>query len=204
MTSPTVPDDLLAIDPAARALLFTEARTANTFSDESVDDATLRAVWDLAQWPPTAANTNPLRVLFVRTPEGRERLLPLMAEGNGPKVGAAPVTAVLAADSRFHDHMPTLFPMREGMKESLEDEERREPMWRFNSALQAGYFLLAARSAGLVTGPMAGFDKDGVDAEFFGGTSWRSILVVNLGHPGDDAWFDRLPRHDPENVLRFA
>lgn len=194
------------LDEAGRAALFTEARTANTFTDEPVTDETLRAVWDLAQWPPTAANTQPLRVTFVRSDEGKARLVPLLAEGNRAKSEAAPVVAILAADLDFHEHSDTTFPVKPGFREGLESQGRegREPMARFNASLQIGYLLLAARAHGLATGPMAGFDADAVTEEFFPGGRHRALLVVNLGHPGPDAWHPRLPRLEAEQVLDFA
>ena len=193
------------LDDAGRAALFTEARTANTFTDEPVSDETLRAVWELAQWPPTAANTQPLRVTFVRSAEGKERLVPLLAEGNRAKSEAAPVVALLAADLDFHENIPVVLPIRPEMRDSLEEQGRegREGMARFNASLQTGYFLLAARAHGLATGPMAGFDADAVTAEFFPGGRHSTLLVVNLGHPGDGAWFPRLPRLATDEVLGF-
>ncbi|MGX6447765.1 malonic semialdehyde reductase [Patulibacter sp. S7RM1-6] len=198
----TTDTDVYALSPEARALLFTEARSANTFTDEPVTDEQLRAIVDLAKWPPTAANTNPLRILFVRTPEGRERLLPHMGEGNRAKTGAAPVTAVLAFDREFYEHMPRLFPPRAAMRDALRDSPTSDDMARYNAALQTAYFLLAVRAVGLAAGPMAGFDAAGVDAEFFADSPWRSHLVVNIGRPGDDAWFDRLPRFAYEDIVR--
>lgn len=202
----TAPATLPVLDEAGRSALFTEARTANTFSSEPVSDETLRAVWELARWPPTAANTQPLRVAFVRTDEGRNRLVPLLAEGNRAKAEAAPVVAIFAADVDFHEFVPRTFPARAEMKEGLEasGREGRVPMARFNSTLQIGYFLLAARAHGLATGPMAGFDHDAVSAEFFPGGREQALLVVNLGHPGENAWFPRLPRLDEEDVVRWA
>lgn len=207
MTTQTVSAGHLPhLDDAGRASLFTEARTASTFTDEPVSDRTLRAVWGLAQWPPTAANTQPLRVAFVRTDEGKDRLLPLLAEGNRAKSANAPVVALLAADLDFHEHTPVTFPVKPGMRESLDEQGRggREPMARFNASLQTGYFLLAARAHGLAAGPMAGFDADAVTEEFFPGGQHRVLLVVNLGHPGPDAWHPRLPRLDTDDVLTFA
>ena len=197
---------LPVLDDAGRTTLFTEARTANTFADTPVTDETLRAIWDLAKWPPTGANTQPLRVTFVRTDDGRRRLVPLLAEGNRAKAEAAPVIAILAADLDFHEFVPKTFPARAEMKDSFEAAGRkgREPMARLNSTLQIGYFLLAARAHGLATGPMAGFDHDAVSREFYPGGREQAILVVNLGHPGPDAWFPRLPRLEHEDVVRYA
>ncbi|MCW3818653.1 malonic semialdehyde reductase [Micromonospora sp. DR5-3] len=197
--------DLITLHPEAQAQLFTDARTANTFTDEPVSDAQLRAIFELAKYPPTAANTQPLRVLFVRQGEPRERLLTHMADGNRAKTATAPVVAVLAADTDFHEFVPRVFPIRPQMRDSLaEDPAGREQMARFNATLQIGYWLFAVRAAGLAAGPMAGFDAAGVDKEFFADSAWKSLLVVNIGKPGPDAWFPRLPRLDYDDVVRHA
>jgi 3-hydroxypropanoate dehydrogenase len=192
----------LVLDPAAQALLFSEARSANTFSDEPVTDAQLQAIVELAKWPPTAANTNPLRILFVRTAAARERLVEHMSGSNKAKTLSAPAVAVLAADLDFHEQIPRLLPFRPELREVFAaDEARRERHARFNATLQAAYFILAVRAAGLAAGPMGGFDAAGVDGEFFADRAWHSILVVNIGKPGVDPWFDRLPRLDYDEVV---
>ncbi|GAA4876476.1 malonic semialdehyde reductase [Pseudonocardia benzenivorans] len=197
---------LPVLDDAARALLFTEARTANTFAPVPVPDETLTAIWELAKWPPTAANTQPLRVTFVRSDEGKARLVPLMAEGNQEKTRTAPAVALLAADVEFHEFTDRTFPIRPELKDNFDAAgvEGREAMARFNATLQAGYLLLAARAHGLATGPMAGFDADAVTEEFFPGGRHRALLVVNLGLPGDNPWFDRLPRLPHDDVISWA
>ncbi len=198
-------DHLITLHPDAQALLFTQARTANTFTDEPVTDEQLRAIHDLAKYPPTAANIQPLRVLYVRHGEPRERLLTHMNDGNRAKTATAPVVAVLAADTDFHEHIPRVFPIRPQMRDALADDPAgREQMARFNATLQIAYWLLAVRAAGLAAGPMAGFDTAGMDKEFFADSSWRSLLVVNLGKPGPDAWYPRLPRLDYDDVVRHA
>ena len=112
----------------------------------------------------------------------------------------------MAYDLDFHEHMPTVFPARgEQMRENLGGQPQlREGMARQSASLQTGVFLLAVRAAGLAAGPMGGFDAAGIDAEFFAGTSWRSHLVVNIGHPGVDPWFPRLPRLEHEQALAWA
>jgi len=198
-------NDLLVLEAAAQELLFTEARTANTFSDEPVSDEQLRAITELAKWPPTMANTNPLRILFVRTPAGKDRLGPLMSEGNRAKTLSAPVIAVLAVDTDFHDKIPELFPFRPEMRENfVADAANRERLATFNGTLQAGYFILAVRAAGLAAGPMLGFDGPGIDKEFFSDRPWKTILVVNIGKPGPGAWFDRLPRLAHEDYVEYV
>ena len=193
------------LDEAGRALLFTEARTANTWADTPVTDEELTSIWELARWAPTSANTQPLRVLYVRPGEGRERLVKFMSDGNKAKTEAAPAVAVLAVDTRFHEHIPTVFPMRPQMKDVFDaNEELRVNGGKFNAALQAGYFILAVRALGLAAGPMTGYDAAGLDAEFFPGGRYKSILVVNIGHPGENPWFGRLPRLDHEAVVSWA
>ena len=199
------PEEQLVIDAATQELLFTAARTANTFSSEPVSDTQLQSITDLAKWPPTMANTNPLRILFVRTPEGKSRLEPLMSEGNRAKTVSAPAVAVLAVDTEFHEKIPELLPFRPEMRDNfVADAENRERLATFNGALQAGYFILAIRAAGLAAGPMLGFDGPGIDAEFFADRSWKTILVINIGRPGIDPWFQRLPRLAHEDYVEYA
>lgn len=193
------------LDPTGRALLFGGARTANTFDSTPVSDAQLQEIWELARWAPTAANTQPLRVLYVRPGEGRERLVAHMADGNKAKTRSAPAVAVLARDTRFYDHLPTLMAIRPGMREQFAgDPQKAELAGTYNAALQAGYLLLAVRAVGLAAGPMGGFDAAGVDQEFFPDGRFTSTLVVNIGHPGPAAWFPRLPRLAHEDVLGWA
>jgi 3-hydroxypropanoate dehydrogenase len=193
------------LDEAARTLLFTDARSVNSFASTPVSDAELANIWQLAKWGPSAANSQPLRVLFVRTPEGKKRLLAHMSEGNVAKTEVAPVTAVLAYDSDFHEHIPTLLPFRPELREVLADNDQmREGMGRFSATLQAGYFIVAIRAEGLAAGPMAGFDAEGMDQEFFPDGRWKSLLTVNIGHPGENPYFERLPRLDHPDVVAWA
>ncbi|MEV4640448.1 malonic semialdehyde reductase [Actinoplanes sp. NPDC049548] len=193
------------LDETGRSLLFTDARTANTFADTPVSDEELAAVWELAKWPPTAANTQPLRVLFVRTPEAKARLVGHMSEGNRTKTESAPVSAVLAVDTDFHEHIPEIFPVNPALRDVLADAPaRRDEMGRFSADLQIGYFLLAVRAEGLVAGPMAGFDGEAIDKDFFPDGRFKTLLVVNIGHPGENAWFPRLPRLAHEHAVQYA
>lgn len=200
----TVPA-LHRLDPEGRAALFTRARTANTFAPVPVSDEQLAEIWELARWAPTSANMQPLRVLYVRPGEGRERLVTHMVGNNKDKTATAPAVAVLAVDTRFHEHIPTVLPFRPEAKDVFEaDEVLRERTATFNSALQAAYFILAVRAVGLAAGPMIGFNAAGVDAEFFPDGRWHAILVVNIGLPGENPWLERLPRLDHNEVIRWA
>lgn len=185
----------LALDPNAQDLLFLDAHTANTFSDEPVSEEQIRAVYELVKYAPTAFNQCPLRITLVRSPEARSRLVKHMSEGNRPKTSAAPLTAVLSVDLEFHERLPELFPHAPALKDTFFAEaDTREAAGTFNATLQAGYFILGVRAAGLAAGPMSGFDRDGVDKEFFGDGKQKSLLVVNIGRPGEDAYKPRLPR----------
>jgi len=172
----------LAIDEAAADRIFRHARSTSLWTTDEVTDARLEAAWDLAKLGPTAMNTLPLRLLVVRSPEAKQRLSAHMAEGNKPKVEAAPVSLVLAADPAFHEHLDELFPVYPGIREQLAPAtEVREQMARKNALLQAGYLIVALRAVGLATGPMDGMDADGIDGEFFADSGWKSLLVVNVG-----------------------
>ncbi|RZL71573.1 MAG: malonic semialdehyde reductase, partial [Rhodococcus sp. (in: high G+C Gram-positive bacteria)] len=161
------------LDDTARDLLFAGARTVNNFASTPVSDDELAQIWEMTRWAPTAANSQSLRVQFVRTDDARRRLLEHLDEGNREKTTSAPVTAILAVDSGFHEHLPHLLPIRAQIRDVFADSDAlRERTANFNAALQAGYFILAIRAAGLAAGPMAGFDPAGMDTEFFSGTTW--------------------------------
>ncbi|WP_433536848.1 malonic semialdehyde reductase [Micromonospora sp. CA-249363] len=194
-----------ALDETAKRLLFSDARTANTFADTPVSDAELAAIWELARWAPTSANTQPLRVLYVRGGAGRDRLVTHMNDGNRAKTASAPAVAVLAMDDRFHEHIPTVLPYKPELRDVFAGNDAlRTGTALFNATLQAGYFILAVRAQGLAAGPMGGFDAAGIDADFFPDGRFHSILVVNIGHPGKDPWYDRLPRLGHDEVVRWA
>ncbi|MET8306916.1 malonic semialdehyde reductase [Micromonospora sp. NPDC005173] len=193
--------DLLALDRAAQDLLFRAARTANTFTDEPVTDAQVTAIHDLIRYGPTAFNGQPLRVLLLRSAAARARLLPYLSSGNRAKTATAPLVAVLAADVDFHDRLPELFPHRPQARDWLTDRAARAEQARLNATLQIGYLLVGVRAAGLAAGPMAGFDAAGVTREFFPDGRHETLLLMNVGRPGPDAWHDRLPRLDATEVI---
>jgi 3-hydroxypropanoate dehydrogenase len=194
----------LMLSTDAQDLLFRQARTPNTFTDEPVTDEQIAAIYDLVKYAPTAMNTQPLRIVLVRQGEPRERLLKHMADGNREKTASAPLVAVLAADTDFHESLDRTFPHFAGAKDLFADDAGREAAARFNATLQVGYFLLGVRAAGLAAGPMGGFDADGIDNDLLEGTTLKSLVVVNIGRPGENAWFDRLPRLEQHEVVLDA
>ncbi|MCS0634487.1 malonic semialdehyde reductase [Streptomyces sp. LP05-1] len=192
----------LVLDPAAQDLLFREARTANAFTDEPVTDEQMQAIYDLVKYGPTAFNQTPLRVVLVRSAEARERLLPHMAEGNRPKTASAPLVAILAADNEFHEELPALFPHFPQAKDVFFGERpARENSALLNAALQAAYFIVGVRAAGLAAGPMTGFDPAGLQKEFLDGDH-TPLMVVNIGRPAENAWFPRSPRLAYDDVIK--
>jgi len=172
----------LAIDPAAADLLFREAHTVYDFDGTPVDDASVAAAFELLRWGPTAFNSSPLRLLLVRSPEARERLVDHMGEGNKAKTASAGLTIVAAADTDFHEHLGTLAPHMVGAPFE-QDAQVRESIARTSALIQVGYLIVALRATGLHVGPMAGFDAAGVDQEFFSENGWRTLLVLNVGQP---------------------
>lgn len=144
----------LVLDPAAQDLLFREARTANTFTDEPVTDEQVQAIYDLVKYGPTSMNQSPLRITLVRSPEARERLVQHLAEGNQKKTAAAPLVAILSADNEFHEELPNLFPHFPQAKDAVFGERSvREGNAALNAALQAAYFIIGIRAAGLAGRP---------------------------------------------------
>src|SRR5580692_10337218 len=90
----------------AMETLFREARTHNVWLPQPVSDHLLRQIYDLMKWGPTSANSSPARIVFLRTPQAKERLKPALMAANVDKTIQAPVTAIVAYDLNFYDHVP--------------------------------------------------------------------------------------------------
>lgn len=186
-----------------REQLFTDAHTAYSFTEEPVSDAQLEEIYELVKYAPTPMNSQSLRVVFIRTDEGKNRLIPQLAEGNRSKSASAPVVAVLAYDTNFHEYLPVHFPHNPAAKDAHADPIKRAAAAKEIATLQAGYFILAVRSVGLDAGPMAGFNREGVDNEFLAGTSWKSLYVVNIGHAATNGTNPRNPRLEAKEALNW-
>jgi 3-hydroxypropanoate dehydrogenase len=176
-------------------LLFRAARTQNGWLDKPVDDALLAQVYDLAKMGPTSANMCPMRVVFVKSKAGKEKLKPALDPGNADKTMIAPVTAVIGMDIHFYEKLPALFPHADA-KAWFKDlpENVLEYIALRNSSLQGAYFMLAARALGLDCGPMSGFNNQKVDEAFFAGTTVKSNFLCNLGYGDASKLFPRSPR----------
>jgi 3-hydroxypropanoate dehydrogenase len=186
-------------------LIFRKARTHTVWLDKPVEDALLRQVYDLAKMGPTSANMCPLRIVFVKSPQAKERLKPALAAGNVDKTMAAPVTAILAMDIHFFEQLPKLYPHADAKAwfKDLPDNVLEYTALR-NSSLQGAYFMVAARSLGLDCGPMSGFDNAKVDEAFFAGTTIKSNFLCNLGYGDASKLHPRSPRLDFEEACELV
>ena len=185
-------------------LLFVEARTHKFFSEKPVTDKMLAEIYDAAKFGPTASNSCPMRIVFVRSKEAKERLIPALNPGNVEKTRAAPATAILAYDMEFYEKLPTLAPHLDypSFYASLPEYPLEKVALR-NATLQAAYFLVSARAFGLDCGPMSGFKNNLVDAEFFADSTWRSNFLMNLGFGTGVGIHERAARPPIEDACRF-
>lgn len=184
--------------------LFEGARTHNGFSPDKVPEDTLRQLYDLMKWGPTAANSSPARILFVTSPEAKEKLVACMAPGNVDKTREAPVTAIIGMDMAFYEHLPKLFPHADAKSWFVGNQPMIDATAFRNSSLQGGYFILAARAVGLDAGPMSGFDPAKVDEAFWAGTAVKTNFIVNLGHGIPEKVFPRNPRLSFEEACKIV
>jgi len=180
-------------EPALRQL-FLDARTHNGWTSRPVSDEDIRRLYDLVRFGPTSANSSPARFVFVKSPGAKERLKPFLSAGNRDKTMAAPVTAIIGYDLEFHEKLPKLFPHADARSWFTGNAAKIEETAFRNSSLQGGYLILAARALGLDAGPMSGFDKAGVEREFFPGETIRVNFLCNLGYGDPAKLFPRNPR----------
>ena len=183
-----------SIAQASLDQLFFKARTANGFTDKPVPLALLQQAYDIAKMGATSMNTQPTRYVFLNSHESRARLLPAMSPGNLDKTRTAPVTVIVATDTRFFEHMPQVWHGA-GAKEMFEaDLPMAQATGIRNGTLGAAYFMIAARAVGLDCGPMSGVDLAKVNAEFFADGRFQTNFLINLGYGDDSKLFDRNPR----------
>lgn len=187
---------------SALDLLFLLARTHSRFLDRPVPDELLRQAWDLARMGPTSANTQPARVVFVKSPEAKALLKPALAAGNVDKTMAAPVTAIVAGDQEFYEKLPKTFPHVDARAWFVGNPALIADTAFRNSSLQGAYLILALRALGLDCGPMSGFDNAAVDQAFFAGTPVKSNFLINIGYGDKAALHPRNPRLDFDEACR--
>jgi 3-hydroxypropanoate dehydrogenase len=184
--------------------LFTEARTHKAWEPREVSDELLAQMFDLAKWGPTSLNSLPARFVFVKSKEAKAKLIPALLGSNVPQVESAPVTAIVAYDEKFYDHLPTLFPAFDARSMFVSNPALSNETAFRNGSLQGAYFIIAARALGLEVGPMSGFDNALVDKTFFAGTSWKSNFLCNVGYGVPDKLFPRGPRLTFEQTCKIV
>lgn len=192
------------VSDKALDILFRQARSHSFWLDKPVSDVTLQALYDLMRYGPTTANSQPARLLFLKSKEAKERLRPHLIPTNVEKVMTAPVTAIIGYDTRFYEHLPKVFPHNPAARSWYEgDPEHVERNALRNSSLQGGYLIIAARALGLDCGPMSGFDNAGVDREFFPDGRVKSNFLCCLGYGDHSKLFPRNPRFEFDEVCRI-
>jgi len=196
--------ELPSLSDASLDQLFREARTQNKWLDRPVPDDMLHQIWDLAKFGPTSANCSPMRAVFVRTGEAKARLKQALSSGNVEKTMTAPVTAIIAHDPLFYDKLPFLFPHADAKSWFTSSPALAEVTAFRNGTLQGAYLMMAARSLGLDTGSMSGFDNAKVDELFFADTGFKSNWLINIGYGDPEGLFPRSPRFGFEEVAKIV
>ncbi|MCG6863345.1 MAG: malonic semialdehyde reductase [Chromatiaceae bacterium] len=193
------------LDANALDQLFRTARTFPSWQGRSVTDQQLTNLYDLLKWGPTSMNCLPGRFVFLRTPEAKARLAPWLMAGNVEKVRQAPVTVIVAHDTRFYEHLPRLWPHSPDARDMFASNSVLAESTAFrNGTLQGAYLILAARALGLDVGPMSGFDNAKVDAEFFPDGRFRSNFLANIGYGEESGLHPRLPRLALEEAVELV
>jgi len=192
-----------SLDDDSIDLILRDARSHYAWKDQAISRETLETLYAITAAGPTSMNTCPARFVFVTSAEGKSRLAKSLKDKNVAKMSSAPVTAIIAHDLAFWEHLPFLFPHEdrrpffEGKDAYIQDTAFR------NATLQGAYFMIAARALGLDVGAMSGFSNQVVDDEFFSGTTLRSNFLCNLGYADESALFQKLPRFPFEEVCTF-
>ena len=183
--------------------LFFEARTHNAWANTPVSDALLHQLVDAMKMAPTSANCSPVRLVFVKSAEAKEKLKPHLSAGNLEKTMSAPVTAIVAHDLKFYDHLPRLFPHADAKSWFTSSEAHANTTAFRNGTLQGAYLIMAVRALGLDCGGMSGFDNAGVDASFFAGTTYKSNFLLNIGYGDPKGLFPRSPRFAFDDIAKI-
>ena len=168
------------LDDRSLDSLFRAARACRSWLDKPVSDAIIEAVWELAKLPPTSTGAYPVRIVFIRSLEAKQELLPALAADDRAAAAAAPVNAILGYDGAAGPAA-----LRDG-------------------TLQAGSLILAARAIGLDCAPLALADPARIDRKFFAGSGVKSSFVCNLGYGDPQSAEDAAARPAFEQACRIV
>jgi len=191
------------LDDHALDQLFRSARTFNGFSPEPVSDDTIRQLYDLVKWGPTAFNSQPSRYLFIKSPEAKEKLAPALSSSNRDKTLNAPLNVILAYDIRFFEHLPALTASPNARELFENNPSLVEPTVLRNGSLQGGYLVLAARALGLDIGVITGFKADLVNQVFFPDGRFHVNVIANVGYGDVASLRPRAHRFSFEQVAQI-
>jgi 3-hydroxypropanoate dehydrogenase len=195
-------DDTEKLADTALDTLFRKARSHDAFAPDAVTDEQLRAIHEIMKHGPTTSNSQPQRIVFLRSAEAKQRLAPALSNANRAKTLAAPVVAIFAYDLNFPDHLDRFYHVAGAKHWYTKTAELRQETALRNATLQAAYFMIAARAIGLDCGPMSGFDNAKVDAEFFPDGQFKSNFLCNLGK-GDASKLSPVnPRFEFDEVCK--
>ncbi|MBH20574.1 MAG: malonic semialdehyde reductase [Rhodobiaceae bacterium] len=183
--------------------IFINSKTCYKFQDKPVEDKTLHELYELTKWGATSFNSSPMRLKFLKSNDAKQKLSSLVSEDNVKKVIDAPVCAIIGMDTEFWKDLPKNY-LREDAKKYFENDKIKSEITAFrNSSIQGGYFIKAASVLGLSTGPMSGFSNEGVDKEFFKGSSIKSNFLCRLGYAAEDGFFDRANRYSFDEIAEI-
>ena len=194
----------MSLDNAALDVLFRSARSYNSWQDKPVSDEQINEIYELMKWGPTAANSCPARIVFIKSDEAKQKLKDCLQEGNIEKSMTAPVVALIGMDMEFYEKLAKLFPHTDAKSWFAGNEQKIFDNAFRNSSLQGAYLILAVRSLGLDCGPMSGFDYAKMDETFFPDGKVKSNFICAIGYGSEDKLYPRGPRLDFDEACQIA
>ena len=190
--------------------------SANHFdASRKLSEAEIKELIGYATEAPSSFNIQHWRFVAVTEQAAKERLQ-AVAYGQ-PKVAAAAVTFIILGDLRGHEKMRDIYqPMLDAGAATAEQvdgwvgmaagmyahaQNARDEAIR-SASLAAMALMLAADAKGLVSGPMIGFDPEGVKREFGISDRYVPVMLLSVGYaaPGNRP---RKPRLPVDAVLSF-
>src|SRR5882757_9118803 len=123
-------------------LLFREARTHTAWQNIDVALETIIEAYNIARMGPTSANSSPMRILFLKSEEAKARLYPALAPTNVEKSRTAPIVAIIAYDTEFHEKLPQLYLHADARSWFAGNQKLIDETAFRNSSLQGAYFMI--------------------------------------------------------------
>ena len=183
--------------------IFVDTVTTYNFSNKEIGDEVLKELYELTKWGATSFNCSPLRLVFLKSEEAKNRIDPYLMDANKVNVKKAPVCVIIGMDAKFFKDLPKNFKAVDAKVFFENNEELAHATAFRNSSLQAGYFLKAVNALGLDAGSMSGFDNKGVDSEFFKDTSIQSNFLCTLGYGIEPKGHPRGARYNFDEVAKI-